>query len=294
MKKVLFTGATGLLGKYFFDSSHKDFELFGTFNRNSNLKKKNFYPLDVSNRDEVFDLVRKIKPNYIVHAAAIGNVDYCETHKNEAENINVGGTRNIVDASSEFGSFVIFTSSNAIFDGKKPPYVEDSKIHPLDYYGYTKEKGEEIIKKSGVQYSIIRLMTMYGWAPKGGRNNPVGWVIEELKKKNTINVVNDVYNNHLYVGQAVDVIWEIIKKNKINETYNVGGAESINRYDLAIMTAKVFGLDTSLINSVTSDFFKNIVPRPKDTTFVTLKIEKQLNIKPLKIIEGLKKMSDEK
>ncbi len=98
----------------------------------------------------------------------------------------------------------------------------------------------------------------------------------------------------MYAGQAVDVIWEIIKKKQKNEIYNVGGEDSVSRFDLAIMTAQVFGLDSKYINSVTSDYFKNIVPRPKNTTVDTSKIEKDLGIDPLKIIEGLEKMRDEK
>ncbi len=162
MKKVLFTGATGLLGKYFFDSPHKGFELFGTFNKNKKIKKKNFHSLNVSNRGEVFDLVKNIKPNYIVHAAALGNVDYCETHKDEAESINVQGTRNMAEAASEVEAMILFTSSNAVFNGENPPYSETAKPSPLDYYGKTKVLGEKIVRESGASYAILRLMTMYG------------------------------------------------------------------------------------------------------------------------------------
>lgn len=294
MKKVLFTGATGLLGKYFFNSPQKGFELFGTFNTNLSIKKNNFFPLDISKKNDVFDLITKVNPDFIIHAAALGNVDYCETHRDEAESVNVQGARNVAEAANEAGAMILFSSSNAIFNGENPPYSESAKPSPLDYYGKTKVHGEKIIKESGANYAILRLMTMYGWAPKGGRSNPVNWIIDELKKNNTINVVNDIYNNHLYAGQAVDVIWEIIKREKKNEVYNVGGGESVSRFDLAVMTAKVFNLDPKYINSVTSEYFKNIVPRPKNTTVDTSKIEKDLGVMPLKIIEGLEKMRDEK
>lgn len=294
MKKVLFTGATGLLGKYFFKTPHPKFEIFGTYNNNSNLKKKFFYPLNVSNEKEVHSLIQKIKPDYVIHAAAIGNVDYCETHRDEAEMVNIRGTGYVADAARNIGATMFFTSSNAIFDGENPPYLENSITNPLDYYGKTKVDGEKIIKKNGVNFVILRLMTMYGWPPIGGRNNPVGWVVDELRNEKKINVVNDIFNNHLYAQQAVDIIWDLIKKRIINETYNIAGGESVSRFELALMTAKVFGLDKSLINSVSSDFFTNIVPRPKNTTFKTSKIEKDLGINPLNIIEGLRKMKDEK
>lgn len=294
MKKVLFTGATGLLGGYFLSNIPKGFKVIGTFNNNSNIKSKSLYSLDITSKEDVLQFFKKFKPDIVVHAASIGNVDYCETHKEEAHEVNVKGTKNVLYACREINAKVIFTSSNAVYNGKKAPYIERSKLSPLDVYGKTKAEGELVVRQSTIPYVIVRLMTMYGWPQTGGRSNPVKWIIEELKSNRKINVVDDIYNNHLYAGQAASVIWAIIKKNKKNEIYNLSGKDCISRYELALKVAKVFDLDSSLINSVKSDFFKNIAKRPKNTCFVTQKIEKDLNFKPMSIDQGLKFMKDEK
>lgn len=294
MKTVLFTGATGLLGRYFFKSPQASYKLIGTYNKNSNIKRKNFFKLEIANKNEVLSLFEKINPDIVIHAASLGNIDYCETHKKDAYNVNIRGTENVLYACKKIGAKIIFTSSNAVYDGEKPPYSENSPTNPLDVYGKTKVKDEELIRKSGVPFVILRLMTMYGWSQVGGRNNPVGWVIEELQNKRKINVVSDIFNNHLYAGQAADIVWQLIKRNKRNEIYNIAGEECINRYELALKVAEIFNLDNSLITSVTSDFFKSIAKRPKNTCFNTSKIEGELKYNPLDVISGLRLMKNER
>ncbi len=293
MSKVLFTGATGLLGKYFFLQKPSNFDLYGTYIKNLKVDNANLFTLDVSSGDDVNALFEKIMPDFVVHAAALGNVDYCETHKDEARKVNIIGTQNVLNASKKINAKLIFTSSNAVYDGKNPPYSEEAPKHPLDYYGKTKLEGEVLVRESEVPYVILRLMTMYGWPPVGGRPNPVSWVINELRNKKEVNIVNDIFNNHLFAGQAAEIIWKLIENNKFNKTYNLAGGEVVSRLDLALETAQVFNLDKSLINSVSSDFFKNIVPRPKNTSFDISKIEEELGVRLYTVREGLLKMKDE-
>lgn len=294
MKTVLFTGATGLLGRYFFKSPPVSYKLVGIYNKNSNINRKDFFKLEITNKNEVLSLFEKISPDIVIHAASLGNVDYCETHKKEAEEVNIKGTDNVLYACRKIGVKIIFTSSNAVYNGENPPFSEDSPANPLDYYGKTKIESEKLIKKSGVPFVILRLMTMYGWTQAGGRNNPVTWVVEELQNKRKINVVSDIFNNHLYAGQAADVVWQLIKRNKTNEIYNIAGADCVSRFELALKVAEVFKLNASLINPVTSDFFKTIAKRPKNTCFNTSKAQKELEYKPLNIMSGLNLMKNEK
>ena len=292
--RVLFTGITGLLGGYFLKNSSKKFEVIGIYSKSVPGDNSNFFKVDISNRKEVFDFVKKTRPNVIVHAASIGNVDYCESHPKEAKAVNIKGTQNVVDAAEKVRANIIFTSSNAIYNGINHPFDEKSKPNPIDFYGKTKVEGENIILKSKLRYSILRLMTMYGWHQPGGRINPAVWVIEKLKNKEEINIVNDIYNNHLWAGQAAQTIWKIITGNNYETIYNVAGKDSVNRYDFALKVAKVFHLNASLITPVTSDFFKNIAVRPKNTSFNTTKMQKELKIKPISILKGLKFMKKER
>lgn len=290
--KIIFTGITGLLGGYFLRNSINGYEIIGVGNSNIQKTAKNSYKLDITNKSETSNFIKKINPGIIIHAASIGNVDYCEKHSKEAYRVNVEGTQHIINAARRVDAKIIFLSSNAIYDGLNPPYHEKSKTNPIDIYGKTKVEGEKLIMKSRLKYVILRLITMYGWPQTGGRGNPATWIIENLKKGQRINVVNDIYNNHLWAGQAADVLWKIIREN-MTGVYNIAGADCISRYDLALKVAKVFKLVSSLINPVSSDFFQNIAKRPKNTCFNTAKMEKELGIKPLTVGNGLRLMKNE-
>lgn len=291
--KIIFTGITGLLGKYFLHERKLNYEIIGIGNINIQKNSKTNFRIDITDREQILDFTKRIKPQIIIHAASIGNVDYCEKYPDEAYQVNVEGTQNIIKAAKQVKARIIFLSSNAVYDGMKPPYGEKSFLKPIDVYGKTKMVGEKLIKRSNLKFCIMRLMTMYGWPPPGGRSNPVTWVIENLKKGERINIVNDIYNNHLWAGQAAKVLWKIIVRNIEAEIYNIAGKDNINRFELALKVAKAFKLDSSLIQPVNSDFFKSIARRPKNTCFETLKMEKELGIIPLSIDEGLRFMVKE-
>ncbi len=291
--KIVFTGITGLLGSYFFKKKDKNFEVIGVADKNIVEDGKNSFKVDITNKKSVMDFTQKINPQVIIHAASIGNVDYCEQHPDEAYAVNVDGTLNVIEAAKKIQAKIIFLSSNAIYDGTNPPYGEKSAPNPLDIYGKTKVEGENLTKNSDLDFVILRLITMYGWPSAGGRSNPVTWIIDNLKRGKKINVVDDIYNNHLWAGQAAEVLWKVINKNVENKTYNIAGADCISRYNLALKVANAFNLDTSLIDSVSSGFFKEIAPRPKNTCFNTAKMKKELNIRPLSIDEGLLLMKQE-
>lgn len=297
--KILLTGASGLFGCAFLSKTIKSDKIIVASicrkqisNKKLNLNK--FISADITNRKKIINIIKNIKPDIILHAASIGNVDYCETHQREVWQVNVEGTRNIIKAAKLTGSILIFFSTNAVYDGKSPPYNETSGRHPIDFYGKTKVASEEDINKSNIPSVIVRLMTMYGWHNKEQRKNPVTWIIDALKNKQKLSVVNDIYNNHLYVGQAVEAVLQIIKLQKWNEVYNIAGRDCISRYQLALDVADIFSLDKKLINPVKNSFFKTIAPRPQNTCFKTTKMERELKIIPLSIREGLQRMAHEK
>lgn len=298
MQKILFTGGTGLLGKYFCKIIPRGYFVFCTYLRNTKSTRKSgnldFLCLDITDKNRAQNVIERIKPEIIVHAASLGNVDYCENHKKEAKAVNIDATTNLVELAKKFRLKFIFTSSNAVFDGSNPPYDEKSLCQPLDYYGFTKLTAEQEIKKQYDNYVIVRLMTMFGWNNFGERQNPAAWIIEHLRKKQSTKVVDDIYNNYLYAGQAAEAIWKIIKLDKKREIYNIAGKECISRFKFAQHISEVFNLDGNLLSAVSSSYFASIAPRPKNTCFNTDKMRQELNIIPLTINEGLLRMKNEK
>jgi dTDP-4-dehydrorhamnose reductase len=288
-KKVLITGSRGLIGLGLIQTVPREFEVIPTVRKNILSKKIDFKLLDITDKAKLVSFFDKYKPDIIIHAASMGSVDYCETHKEEAKKVNVAGTYNLLKEARKRNIHFVFLSSNAIFDGLNPPYSERSRPHPVNYYGKTKLMAEEMIRRDIKNYLIIRLVQAYGWNSVAERENPVTWLLNNLKNNIITYLVNDTYVNPVLNIDAAKKIWKLILNNK-KGIFHIAGKDSVNRYEFGVLTAKVFGYDPRLIKSVDSNYFKGIARRMPDTTYKTEKIEKTLNMESLSLIKGLREM----
>jgi dTDP-4-dehydrorhamnose reductase len=289
---ILTTGGNGLLGKGLIETKPNNINVDIINLKNtttSNLEYKHFF-LDVRDKRAVQDHFKNNRYDAVIHAASISNVDYVENNYIESIETNLLGTLNIALETKKQKIPFIFISSNAVYDGSSAPYDETDLLKPINKYGEIKKQCEEIIKNINSDLlTIVRPILMYGWNYPNSRSNPVTWVIEKLSKLERINVVDDVFENALYNKQCGIAIWKIIL-NQAYGTFNIAGADTYSRYEMALMTAKVFNLDYSLIHKVNSAYFKNIAPRPFNTSFNTNKMKNVLDVTPITLLEGLKDM----
>ncbi len=267
---VFITGGAGLLGSQLIRSKPKGITVLATYHENVLLPDAvdaTFVYVDIRNKDNLFEKVALFKPDAIIHTAAIGSPDVCEKNPQLAHDVNVVGTRNILSLADHTASHVYYTSTNQVFSGMNPPYSEQSIPDPVNVYGRTKVQSEKDIRESTVNATIIRLMTMYGWNNPRGQKNTATWVIEMLSKGAPIKVVDDIYNNFLWVGQAAAMIWELVSTRSTVPCIHVAGAETENRYVFAKKVAGQFSLDMSRITPVKKSFFNDEAPRPFNTVY---------------------------
>lgn len=292
--RVFITGSTGLLGTALLHNMPKGITVGGSVNKNRflpNIPSVHYEYMDITKPRVVKRVLTGFKPDVVIHTAGIGNVDYCEQHQDEAWEVNVEGTRNIANVAKQIGSTLLFTSTNSVFNGKNPPYHEESEPDPLEYYGETKVQTEEDLREMDVDHILIRLITMYGWNNPYERQNPVTWAIDKLKQNQELKMVTDVHNNFLKAESAAESIWKAVM-NQHRGKFHLAGADIHNRYQLVRHVAKVFDLNHKLVTPVTLDYFPSHAPRPKNTTFKINKMKKVLGVIPVKLKEGLVHMRD--
>jgi dTDP-4-dehydrorhamnose reductase len=297
--KLLVVGGSGLLGYKVAELAVGKFETFATYNfRSVELQGCNFLKLDKCDRSATLTLVKKIKPDAVIDTAALHNVDYCETHREEAWKVNVEGTRNIADACKETDAKMIFVSTDYVFDGKKGFYNEKDAPNPLHYYAKTKLEGEKAVRKAGIDYAIARPSVIYGWntselaglrSSSGKPTNFVIWTINKLNGKEEIRIVTDQYSSPTLADNLAEALLAL-SRTKRQGTYHMAGKTCINRFDFAKKIAEIFELDESLIKPVTSDVFKQVAERPKRCCLDVSKAERELEVKFLTVEEGLTKM----
>lgn len=296
-------GASGLLGfKVAELAVEQRLETFATYNfRPIKLEGCNFFQLNKCNKEDTLALVKKIKPDVVIDTAALHNVNYCETHRDETWNVNVRGTRNVAEACKEIGAKMIFISTDYVFDGKKGLYTEEDAPNPLHYYAKTKLEAEDVVREAAVDYAIARPSVIYGWNPgelaglkssSGKSMNFVIWALGKLRKGETISIVTDQYSSPTLADNLAEVLL-VLSKSEKQGVYHTAGRTCLNRFDFAKEIAKVFELDGSLVKPVTSDVFKQVAERPKRCCLDVRKAERELGVRFLTVEEGLTRMKEQ-
>ena len=249
--KVLVTGASGLLGKELVrELLSRGYTVVAVYNRNpigieSNELVK--VKLDITNRATLEDLILKMQPNIIVHAAAYTDVDGCELRKDLAWRVNVEATRSIVKAARIVKSYLIYISTDYVFDGEKGMYREEDIPNPVNYYGLTKLIGEEIVKSSELEHIIIRTSAIYGVG--GSKKSFAEFVAEELSKGRKVYALYDQYISPTLNTLLAQALMEVIEL-RLSGVLHIAG-ERMNRYKFALKIAEVLGLSKSLIERLT-------------------------------------------
>jgi len=286
--KYLIIGGTGVIGyKLLQNILKKDDIVEFTFMNNKQIIK-NGHELDIQDKNKTISLIKKIAPDIVINCSALTNVDLCETQKERAESINISGTENIVEGCKEANSKIVFISTSFVFDGKQR-YSENDMTSPSTFYGYTKLRGEEIVKEANLPFLIIRTDQPYCWVEQWQHTNSVIRVIESLKKNKIFNEVDDWYNVPTYVPNFVDAVMKLIQLKK-EGIFHVCGSDFLNRYEWAKITAKIFHLDSNLIKSINSSSL-NLPAKRINGNLSNDKLFNETGIRMVGVKEGLIEMS---
>ncbi len=289
--KLLITGASGLYGsKLAALAIQKNIEVYSCDVQELNVCG-NFVKFDVSNKDLVEEAFKKVKPDVVVHAATLTDVDKCELNKELAWKVNVEGTKNIVEAAKNSGSFIIYISTDYVFNGEKGNYKESDEPAPINYYGLTKLKAEELVKTLET-YFIGRPSVIYGSTPAAGKVNFALWLIETLRKGERVKIITDQWNTPTLNTNLAEMTLEVVER-KLAGTFHLCGATRVSRFEFAELIAEVFELDKSLIDPVLSSKFTWPAKRPRDSSLDTSKAQHTLQYKPLAMDEALKRLKIE-
>ncbi|MEK7389184.1 MAG: SDR family oxidoreductase [Elusimicrobiota bacterium] len=290
-KTVLITGGTGLLGKGMEETLPAGWSAVGLHQRDYKVtgSKARHLVLDIRDKRAVDRLFASRRFEAVVHAAGIASVDYVENHYAESLESNIVGTLNVTSACRRAGAHLIYVSTNAVFDGTKAPYRENDPVNPVNKYGRLKVECERLVQETLETWTIVRPILMYGWNHAVTRPNPATWIFEKLLRGEAVSMVTDVHENPLYNISCAQAMWAVIAKRP-SGIIHLAGRDSVDRRQFALAVAAAFGLDASLVKAVTSKAFPDIAPRPKNTTFLTGRMERELGLRPLGLREGLAAM----
>jgi len=290
--KLLITGASGLYGSKLAETATaRNHKVYAGYTHNPPAHGTPI-KLDITDKTQVYKAIEKAKPDAIVHAAALTDVDKCETNKQLAWKTNVEGTKNIAEAANTQHAFLLYISTDYVFNGEKGQYTETDTPNPINHYGLTKLKAEELVKTAVNTYCIARTSVLYGATPAAGKTNFALWLLNRLEKNEPAKIVTDQWNTPTLNTNLADMTLEILERT-LTGTFHLAGATRINRYDFAKQLAQAFKLDTNLITPCTTADFAWPAKRPTDSSLNTTKAQQTLRNKPLSLKHAIEKLKHE-
>lgn len=246
-----------------------------------------FKELNILHHEVACDFFSDFQPDVIINASALSVVDYCELHQEEAYTVNVSAVRHLAEYCHHNACRLIHLSTDFVFDGTlSRPYTEDDIPNPVNYYGKTKQWAEDAIKEICNNYAIMRVEVVYGTPLAGQHGNIVQLVRTRLENGQGIRVVSDQFRSPTWV-EDIAMATEALLSSKHNGIYHICGNETMSVAEIAFRTAKHFGLDTSLIQTVTTAELNEATHRPPHTPMSTEKAYNDLGYRPHTLEEAL-------
>ncbi|QQD21917.1 dTDP-4-dehydrorhamnose reductase [Oceanospirillaceae bacterium ASx5O] len=199
MVKVLITGAAGQVGSELVKLAPAGFEVVGY----------NSSELDITNVQQVQQIVAEQAPALIINAAAYTAVDKAETDVERAYAVNETGVNNLAHAALALNIPVFHISTDYVFDGTATePYKETDPVGPTGVYGASKLAGEQALANSGVKHIILRTSWVFG----AEGNNFVKTMLRLGKERDTLGVVADQHGCPTSAASIANVLWQLAQK----------------------------------------------------------------------------------
>jgi len=244
----------------------------------------NMEPLDIADHAAVRNVVARHRPALVFLPAALTAVDYCESHEDEAWEINVRGPEAVARAAADVGAKTIFFSSEYVFDGTAGPYGEDDPISPQGAYARSKAAGEEAVRATTDDHLIARTTVVFGWDPTS--KNFAMQVWERLSAGQPMRVPHDQISNPT-LAEFLALATILMGIDDVRGTVNVVGQDRLARSDLAVRLAQRLGLDAGLIEPVSTADLGQIAPRPLNAGLKTEKLASLLGRPAMPLDEAI-------
>ena len=213
---------------------------------------------DLTTPESLANEITEIKPDYLLHAAAIADHALCEEQPDLAEAVNSQATKVIARAAQMAGTKLIYVSTDAVFCGQPSAatpagnYQESDQPNPNTVYGESKLAGE-LNAESETNPLIVRT-NFFGWSPTGHRSI-LEFFVNELRENRSVNGFTNVTTTSLYARTLLDYIYQLKDHAGI---FHITSRDAITKYEFGIKVAEAFNVNESLITPVESPSSKNI------------------------------------
>ncbi len=218
--RAIITGAAGLIGQYIVKSAFRwapGWEVHGLTRAD----------LDLTDHPAVERVWQSMKPDAVIHCAAMSRTKDCERQPQLAQRINVEATAQLARLSKDIP--FIFLSSGEVFDGAGSWYQESDRADPINIYGKNKLEAERyVLQNPG--HTVVRIVLTAGTSRQGNRSF-VEDMCQAVKNGGNVTLYNDEFRCPLPAGVIARAMWELLDRKQPG-LYHLGGRERLSRWEI--------------------------------------------------------------
>lgn len=290
--RILITGSNGFVGSHWVQFCLDcNIDFLATGNKHElvhSSNSSNYRIMNLTDAPKINEIVKWYAPTVIVHAAALSKPDECHFNREKALEVNVFGTDRLLQAAKKLSHPVhfIYVSTDFVF-GEGGPHCEDDPKNPLNFYGSTKLMAEQRVIESGLPNTIIRPSFVYGKSTDGVRKDFLHAILEQVRKGQPVNIVNDQFRTPTYIADLCKGLHAIIQQN-VTGVFHISGCNYLTPYQMVIEMLEVLKIPNTLVMPVTGENFKEPVIRTKKGGLNIQKAQRILHYEPTNFSEALK------
>jgi dTDP-4-dehydrorhamnose reductase len=281
-KRVLITGANGLLGQNLIKALGAEYEISGLDLQDRPFSEKglsDYHRIDITRPGELKALFSRIHPDIIINTAAMTHVDRCETEREKAELVNHRAVRFLLEAAGKKTRFVQI-STDYVFNGKSGPYTDEDPPDPIGFYGETKLLAETAVLSHSPGNLVVRTMVIFGRAVNA-RPDFITFLRDKLSKGKAVNIVTDQIGNITLASNLAENVGVLLRAGT-SGVVSLAGLDIIGRHEIAFKVARHYGYDPSLVRPVKTADLKQAAGRPLNSGF---RLDRARRIKGVELID---------
>jgi dTDP-4-dehydrorhamnose reductase len=287
MKKLLITGASGFLGWHLCQQARREWEVYGTYNSHAlDIAGSKLVKVNLTDFTQLKQIFQEIKPDAVIHTAALSQPNFCQIHPEESYIVNVTASCHLAELCAEYVIPYAFTSSELVFDGLNSPYKETDTVCPVNIYGEQKVLAEVGILERYPRAAVCRMPLMFGNATPTAKSF-IQPFIQTLQSGNELTLFTDEFRTPVSGTTAAKGLLLVLEK--VSGIIHLGGKERISRYDFGHILAEVFQLPVTGIKACRQQDVKMAAPRPGDVSLDSSRAF-ALGYQPLSVKEELESL----
>jgi dTDP-4-dehydrorhamnose reductase len=284
--RLMVTGASGLLGHAICRMAADAWTVFAVYRRHvPQLPDIAAVQSDLNDPRQHHDLLQRIRPHAVIHAAANADVNACQNDPGASEFINVRVPARLAGLCARAGIAFAFTSTDLVFDGRQAPYDEHARVSPICVYGEQKACAERAVLDHYPGALVCRMPLMFGAAPYAARHFS-GHMLRAIRSGDALRLFVDEYRTPVDCDSAAHGILTLL--GRARGIVHLGGRKRVSRFELGVALARHLGIAPAMIRPLRIDDVRMAAPRAADCSLVSDKAY-ALGYRPASLEVGLRR-----